>query len=302
VSRLSGMQTAGYMEILRRLHTFFDLCDILDLRSDAEQGRFGIYEARIRHLISEVIRAGQSEELLYRRLAPDLPIFTEALSEALEIGAMVEFLRQIPPAVLKPMLRFVVEGPVVPSEETHNTNQARNIQFELALGAQLTAAGISVVFAEPDLRCTVSDLAFFVACKRIYSPTRLNQRIEGALHQLQRELQPHAELGGIIAISLSRALATEDGKPVQIASKASGLALLESQIDGFIQQYEATWEKSDAAQGILFHCRAAFTNLETNKIEVGTFIVMHWDPSWRLSPMGLTRFSASNGPANRTRF
>lgn len=161
------METAGYTEILRSLHTFFDLCETLDLRVDAEQGRFGFYEARIRHLISsiEAIRAGHPEERLYRRLAPDLPIFTEALSEALEMGAMVHFLRQIPPDVLKPMLRFVLSGPVVP-EETHNTNQARNIQFELALGAQLTEAGMSVLFAEPDLRCTIRDLRFFVACKQ----------------------------------------------------------------------------------------------------------------------------------------
>lgn len=109
----------------------------------------------------------------------------------------------------------------------------------------------------------------------IYAPIRLNQRIESALHQLRRELRPHPGAGGVIAISLSRALAAEDGKPIQIASKASGLALLESEIDGFIQQYEAKWEKSEAAHGIMFHCRSVFTNLETNRIEIGTFIVMH---------------------------
>jgi hypothetical protein len=271
------MQTAGYAEILRKLQLFFNLCDTLDLRNEAEQGRFGIYEARIRHLISgiEAIQAGESEQLLFAKINPDLPFFVEALSEAFEVGRMVDFLLPFPRAVLRPMFQHVLGGPVLPSAETHNTNQARNIQFELSLGALLSRTGILVEFAEPDLRCRVADLSFFVACKRIWSPGRLNERIAGAIRQLQRELKPHPDGGGIIAISLSRVLARADGRPQHIASQAEGLQMMQSQIERFIDEYGARWEKSHEAQGILFQATSVFTNAGTGKIDVGGFIVMH---------------------------
>jgi hypothetical protein len=222
-----GMQTAGYAEILRRLHLFFALCETLDLRNQAEQGRFGIYEGRIRHLISniEAIRSGQPEGSLFARIAPELPFFVEALCEALEVGEMTEFLSQFPRKVLKPRLRLVIRGPVLPSDETNISNQARNIQFELSLGALLGRKGVSIDFAEPDLRCKVDGLSFFIACKRILSPSKLNTRINDATDQLRRGLEPHPEAGGIVAISLSSVLATSDGKPEAIAHKTKGWKL-----------------------------------------------------------------------------
>jgi hypothetical protein len=267
---------AGYEMVLRGLHRFFDLCETLDLRSDAEQGRFGIYESRMRHLIAtiEALESGRPRRLL-EALAPDLAIYAETFGESLEIIGMLDFLHQCPPAALAPMLRRVLKGPVLAADETFNSNDARNIQFELLLGTVLTQSGMTVELAEPDLRCHVGNISFFVACKRIWAPNRLNERIDGAIRQLQRELTSHPEAGGIIAISVTRQLTPTDGRPIHIASRAAAMELLSTEIEAFIARYCATWSATREAQGILFHTRGVFTNHETGTPDVGSFILMH---------------------------
>jgi hypothetical protein len=271
------MQTAGYVEILRKLHLFFGLCETLDLRNQAELGRFGIYEGRIRHLISniEAIQRGVPEGPLFAKIAPELPIFMAALSEAFEVGEMTTFLRNFPKEVLESRLKLVVQGPVLPSDEDQASNQARNIQFELALATILAQSGMSITFAEPDLRCEVNGLTFFIACKRIVSPRRLNKRINEATNQLRRELAPFPEAGGVIAISLSSVLATADGKSETIASQADGLKTMQTRIDTFVARHGARWQKTREAQGILFHVSSMFTNNGTGRVELGGFTVMH---------------------------
>lgn len=268
---------AGYVSILKSLGTFFDLCAEVGLRNEAEQGRFGIYENRIRHLIAliEDIQRGVPEGPLFAKIATELPIYTESLTESLEVGRMTPFLNTVPKEVLKPLLNRIVRGPVLPSDESPSSNQARNVQFELSLAALLERAGVSASFREPDLRCQIGEVTFLVACKRIQSTKKLNTRINEATVQLERQLRGLPEnAGGVVAISLSSVLATTDGKPTAIASQADGLRRMQSQIEEFVNR-RAKWQKTREAQGILFHLTSTFTNHATGRIDSGSFSVIH---------------------------
>jgi len=270
------MPRSGYAEILKQLEAFFELCSMVGLRGH-KQGRFGSYQEHIRHLIEQVdaIRGGAAQGPLFAKLAPELPTFTESLAESLEVGRMIPFLSTFPSQVLKPLLTRVVRGPVLPSEEDSASNQARNIQFELALGAKLARTGAAVCFGEPDLRCQIDGRPFMIACKRILSPARLNDRIEEATKQVRRELRGLPdEVGGIVAISLSSVLASSDGKPAAIASKADGLKKMQLEIDDFVKNH-TVWQKTREAQGLLFLKTGMFTNYSTGRIDFGTFVVMH---------------------------
>jgi hypothetical protein len=119
--------TAGYSEILRQLGTFFELCDSACLRPEAEGGRFGIYENRIRRLVGhiEAIDRGEPEAPLFAEMARDLPVYLVALAECQEVGEMTPFLKTCPQDLLASRLKAVVRGPVLPSDENQSSNQAR---------------------------------------------------------------------------------------------------------------------------------------------------------------------------------
>lgn len=255
---------------------FFELCDSVYLRPEAEGGRFGIYENRIRRLVNhiEAIGCGEPEGPLFAQIAPDLPVYLTALTESLEVGEITPFLSSCPRDLLVPRLKAVLRGPVLPSDENQSSNQARNIQFELYLAALLSRSGVSVSFGEPDLHCEIGNLTCFVACKRILSTSKLNKRINEATEQLGRAVAPLPEAGGVIAVSLSSAMAKTDGKSESIASREAGLTAMSSRIDEFIDRHKARWQQTREAQAILFHLSSMFTNTGTGRIESGRFIVL----------------------------
>jgi hypothetical protein len=115
----------------------------------------------------------------------------------------------------------------------------------------------------------------FIACKRIFSTSKLNKRINQATEQLRRALAAFPAAGGVVAISLSSVMASPDGKSESITSKDEGLRTMASRIDDFIDRHRAKWRKTPEAQAILFHLNSMFTNTGTGRIESGRFIVTH---------------------------
>jgi hypothetical protein len=158
-----------------------------------------------------------------------------------------------------------------------SSNQARNIQFELLLAATLWRARLKVELAEPDLRCMIGELTILFACKRLFSLTKLNKRINAATDQLRRNLKLLAAENsfGMIAISLSRVFGTLEQAEV-IANRREGRARLASAIDVLVLS-RAKWHQTRQAQGIVFHLASVFNNTETSLIEPGSFLTLHGD-------------------------
>jgi hypothetical protein len=271
--------TAAYSEVLRDLEAFLSLCRARGLKQEVAASRFSLYRIRIQDLSVEIgrLRAGEPAAPIYKRLAADLPKHLVALFESLEVGGMMPFMNACPAEVLKPRLKLLLSGPEMPSDEDQASNQARNIQFELWLANTLSRAGASVVLAEPDLRCTIRDITILVACKRLVSVRKLTKRINEATEQLGRGLRalPGQALSGVIAISLTRVLPTND-RSETIANQAEGMERLASRIELLVER-RAKWRQSREAQAILFQIASTFTNLEVDRIQCGYFLTMYGD-------------------------
>jgi len=269
--------TSAFSDILLHLGEFFELCQDLSLYAEAETGRFGVYRSRIGQLNGEIdrLRAGESERLVYRKLAEDLRRYLVALAESQEVGGLLPFLRVCSPQELMPKIRALLAGPELPSDEDQTSNQARNIQFELWLAATLWRVGIPVELAEPDIRCKIGDTTVLFACKRLLSVKKLTRRINEATEQLQRNLEasPERTAWGFIAISLSRVLGKTDQSEA-IANRTDGLDRLASRIEVLVTR-RARWQQTREAQGVLFHLGSMFTNNETNRIESGHYVTLY---------------------------
>ncbi len=102
--------------------------------------------------------------------------------------------------------RAFFRDPAVPSH-TNVHSPGRDLQFELYVAARLTMAGLSPVFAEPDIRADLVGWPFGVAVKRVKSRPALIAAIRQARDQISRH-----ELDGIVALDYSF-IAASDNSP-----------------------------------------------------------------------------------------
>lgn len=264
----------AYGDILSSLDEFFELCRGFGLLAKAEGGRFGVYRSRISQLSAEVdrLKTGEDKLPIYTKLKADLPRYLLALGESGEIREMLPFFGVCQQRELAHRLSAILSGPELPSEEDRTSNQARNIQFELWLGAALWRCGAQVELAEPDLRCKIGESTVLLACKRILSLRNLNKRINQATKQIRRSLKPLTEKpsSGFVAISFSNLLGME--RSIVVNNRGEALGRLESAINALINRRELKWQPSEEIQGILLHAKAAF---ELGRIEFGEFLLMH---------------------------
>jgi hypothetical protein len=264
----------AYADILSSLDEFFEFCRRFGLLAEAESGRFGVYRSRITQLSAEIgrLRTGEDKLPIYTKLKADLPRYLVALGESGEIREMLPFLGVCQKEELAHRLRAVLLGPELPSEEDSVSNQARNIQFELWLGAKLWRCGAQVELAEPDLRCKIGEFTVLLACKRLLSPRKLTTRINEATIQIQRHLKLLNEKpsSGFVAISFSNLLGMEQS--IDVRNRQEALGRLDSAIEAFIVRRQPKWQPSEEAQGILFHTKAAFA---LDRIEFGSFLQIY---------------------------
>lgn len=93
--------------------------------------------------IERVCSQGRAAALELER-DPRLPELIWSLVEGAEFSEIFRGIQGYDEAVVKRLMRKVVNGPLDPRMETQNSNEARNTLFELRLGAALRTAGASV--------------------------------------------------------------------------------------------------------------------------------------------------------------
>jgi hypothetical protein len=94
-------------------------------------------------------------------------------------------------------LAAMLAGPDLPRDEDDNSSKARNLQFELFVGAWLTAGGVSVCPGEPDLLMLYLGERIGVPAKRVRSRRKFLPRVKAAAKQLRSH-----KLNGIVAINV----------------------------------------------------------------------------------------------------
>ena len=128
-----------------------------------------------------------------------------ALAEGAELVESLPFIRTVPRYLASRKLARVLQGPPLPTDEDANTNEGRNVLFELTMASQLWGAGLAPELGEPDIRCWLDRRAVYVECKRPFSRQGARQAYTDACGQLAAAL-PSAPVGarGIVALSITR--------------------------------------------------------------------------------------------------
>lgn len=260
----------SYGEILRKLDEILDFCRYLDLEVDSS--RFVLYRQQIFELDQAIIR-GRKEGITPTppEGVTDLE-YIVALTESMEFGDILPYLVTCVPALIQKKLTSVLRGPFLPSDEDKNSNEARNILFELNLAARLSRAGFTPTLGEhPDLQCGIDGKRLLFECKRPFSDSKIVKRINQAENQLRSHLKrspPGAR--GVIAISFSKILNPGD-KLFVMENETVGRRGLEKALQAKAERYRRRWLKFYGTDivGIMFHVITPAINKEEDKYAVG---------------------------------
>ncbi len=264
-------QRASYEEILKRLTNGLAFCCSIGLKSPAEKGRFSHYQNRIKRLI-RIARQGEDLPAKEKQhIFGQLQEYLVALSEGFEFGDIISRLQHLPREVLAPKLKTILKGPLLPSDENANSNDARNVLFELNIAARLKHAGIEPSLGEhPDVRCEIAGKTLFIECKRPLTETRLGENIEHAANQLLTDLASVPDAVGIIAVSVSKVL-NPAYRAVHAPNKTKAQAWLNEILEAAAASLSHIGVKfyDGRVVGGLFHAIAVFENVETGRYDVG---------------------------------
>jgi hypothetical protein len=197
------MRRTTYTSIRSGLDEVLALCRRLDLGAQVEESRFVAYRQILDGLIEDL---GSPEGVA--TVEHDPMHVGVALVESVELADLLAYLVTVSPRVLTPKLREVLRGPFLPVDEDQNSNQARNVMFELTLACKLWRAGLAPALGEhPDLRCEIEARSLLIECKRALSGRGIPGLIQRAGHQLRRHLTgARAGCHGVVALSVSRVM------------------------------------------------------------------------------------------------
>jgi len=175
---------------LANLDKVLTLCRDRGLDGDLSTSRFLDYRRCLERLIELSRRNAAGETITTEALAPDdQPLYLTALVESTEIGDTADYLGTCEPNSLRPKLRDVLRGPPLPMAEDKNSNQARNMMFELSLAAKLWSVGLPTHLGEhPDLWVEIGKRKLLIECKRPSDRRTVKDQIGPARKQLIRQL------------------------------------------------------------------------------------------------------------------
>jgi hypothetical protein len=202
------MDRVGWDWILNGLDGTLRFCRDLGLVRHVEGSRFEKHRAWVAELIAELKTGGQEAARAAFHRDP-VRSFT-ALTEGSELAGILPFLLSVSPEMIKRKLRDVLKGPPLATAETANTNQARNVLFELNVASKLWRGGFAPELGEqPDVGCWVDGRAVYVECKRPFSENGARQAYTDALAQIDIGLKSApAGARGVVALSVTRLLNT----------------------------------------------------------------------------------------------
>jgi hypothetical protein len=259
------LQRTTFETVLARLDEAFALFRRIGLAAAVEASRFAEYRRRLQRFVDARAQPEGIEDAMNEDSDTDRAIAGFAQVESLELADLVPFLTTYEETVLQPKVRAILGGPVLPGDENHASNQARNIMFELSLASKLARAGLTPRLGEhPDLECEVDGKRLWIECKRPLSATKVGKRIGEAYRQLHRDMKS-APPGtrGVIAISLSKLVNPRDTF-LSYSSEDRASEFLGDELQRLADRSERSRRMlPPAIVGLLFHVMTPAVHRET---------------------------------------
>jgi hypothetical protein len=135
-------------------------------------------------------------------------------------------------------------GPIEYTSEEGGETSARDLGFELDVGASLKKAGLEVAFeASGDLAFGFQTARFFVECKRPQTPKKVWKHLQIAQDQLAkryRTAKPSERVRGLIAVSASKVI-NPGFDQLTAATNEQLLTLLETNARNFVMAHCQRW-------------------------------------------------------------
>jgi hypothetical protein len=205
--------------------------------------------------------------------------------EGWQLATIFEGVSDYDPKIIKKQLLKALKGPLNPVDETGSSNVGRNTLFELLLAAQFRRAGASIIIGEEaDLRIDYGGARLYIECKRPLYTDNIPANVKKARHQLQyrfrterRSSRRFDELGGLVAISISKAL--NSGDKMYVVDNEEGLQNLGNDIMKIRQLYPDDHDRQSDFRliGIFYHlftpARVRSTGRLTCASETHLFVV-----------------------------
>jgi len=202
-----------------------------------------------------------------------------SFTEAMEFLGIFEAFKDDPPPRLLRRLKDALSGPADLAAESTESNQARNIMFELNLAARLRIRGLPVELPRenPDILTEFEGVPIYIQCKRPFKEGTIPARIEDAASQLKRDLDQAGDpkARGVIAISVSRAC-----NPGELLYRGPNEAAfkkgLGDQIQALGMGHRETWGKIEDARiiGIAYHIISPTVAEDSKILVVGQELVV----------------------------
>jgi hypothetical protein len=251
------MNRQPYVGVLANLDKVLTLCRDRELESDLSTSRFLDYRRCLERLIELSRRNAAGETITAEALAPDdQPLYLTALVESTEIGDTADYLIACDPETLRPKLRDVLRGPPLPIVEDKNSNQARNMMFELSLAAKLWHVGLPPHLGEhPDLWVEIGNKKLLIECKRPFDRRTVKDQIGVARKQLIRQLAREPPgTRAVIALSLSKVI-NRGNDVLTYSTEAMGRLRLEYELSKRVEESKRRWQILEGTKilGLLFH-------------------------------------------------
>ena len=185
------------------------------------------------------IKSGTADEVLQN--PTDSWKYFIAVVQLSELVNSMAFLRSIGPLIAGEKIRKMIKGPLIPSNETTSSNDARNTLFEVTTAADIFNRGGDVAISRnsEDVRLKGKRNTYLIECKRPFSKDSLEKNINKAESQLGPRLaSSSADTLGIIALSVSRIL-TVGGQNYLNAKDEQAVGLeLYSSLSSLMKQYD----------------------------------------------------------------
>ncbi|HEY8515703.1 MAG TPA: hypothetical protein VIS07_09340 [Candidatus Binatia bacterium] len=202
------------MEVLTFDRIAADVEKVLAICSDAgvrtAGTRIAVAAKRIREIWEHIATHRPDEDWPRVGGFRDVSLLIEGSEFATLLPCIERWLAEQPEDVSSKLNR-VLSGPLLPTQETAETNKARNVLFELTLAAKLERFGRRTEHGEhPDVTLRLPQRDIFLECKRTFSPKKVDENMKDAEAQLASDLEEApGTTFGVVAIDVTKVVNPE---------------------------------------------------------------------------------------------
>lgn len=203
--------------------------------------------------------------------------FYFSLLDIAELREILKYSSQLNNKILKEKIKKYIKGNILPSEETINNNEAKNIGFELSLTSKFISDGYQADLCKnnPDILVNVDKNRYLIECKRVFSESGIESAVEDGKNQLNRTLKNENDFG-IIAISFSR-IKTASDMMVVCSDENDARQQMDALFLSFIEKNQRFWRRINNKQiiAVLLHFSSLIGFDNELPLSTSNFIVLN---------------------------